>query len=257
MRSGRVMPIIQLKNVNLDFEGSNVLHSVNLSVQRGEVLVVVGPSGHGKTSLLKLMTGLLSPTNGEVFVEGANSASLGVKQREDLVKKMGMLFQKNALFDSFTCGENIAFPLRELTDLSEAEIQKKVEYFLEAVGIAHSINLYPDEISGGMQKRLGIARALALDPEIIFYDDPTAGLDPITSKKIVELIINLQKSRGSTVIAVTNDMNRAFQMATRMVVVVDGEVILTGTPEQTRESKEARVYQFVRGLLDGPLSVVE
>lgn len=251
------MAIIQLKNVNVDFEGHSVLKNVNLDVRKGETLVIVGPSGQGKTTLLKLMTGLIAPTKGQIFVEGQDLATLGVKEREILVKKMGMLFQKNALFDSFTCGENIAFPLRELTDLSEEAIQKRSLDFMEAVGIAHAFHLFPDEISGGMQKRLGIARALALDPQIIFYDDPTAGLDPITSKKIIELIIQLQKERQSTVVAVTNDMNRAFQMAHRMVVVVQGEVIETGNPEQTKACLEPRVHQFVRGDLEGPLAVVD
>lgn len=251
------MAIIQLKNVNVDFEGHSVLKGVNLEVQKGETLVVIGPSGQGKTTLLKLMTGLVSPTKGQILIDGQELSSLSVKDREILVKRMGMLFQKNALFDSLTCAENIAFPLRELTDLSEIEIQNKVKFYLEAVGISHAYALYPDEISGGMQKRLGIARALALEPEIIFYDDPTAGLDPITSKKIIELIIQLQKERKSTVIAVTNDMNRAYQMAHRMVLVVDQEVLATGSPEQTKESVEPRVFQFVRGLLEGPLAVIE
>lgn len=251
------MAIIQLKNVNVDFEGTSILRGVNLCVEPGEVLVVVGPSGHGKTTLLKVMAGLLSPTKGQIFIEGLEISTSSIKEREALVKKMGMLFQKNALFDSLTCAENIAFPLRELTSLSETEIQQKVAFYLEAVGISHAAGLFPDEISGGMQKRLGIARALALDPQIIFYDDPTAGLDPITSKKIIELILELQHKNKSTVVAVTNDMNRAYQMADKICVVVDGEVLLTGSSEATQKSSEPRVFQFIRGLLEGPLSVVE
>ena len=251
------MAIIQLKNVNVDFEGTSVLRGVNLCVESGEILVIVGPSGHGKTTLLKAMAGLLNPTKGQIFVEGLELSTASIKEREALVKKMGMLFQKNALFDSLTCSENIAFPLRELTSLNEQEIQAKVTFYLDAVGISHAASLFPDEISGGMQKRLGIARALALDPQIIFYDDPTAGLDPITSKKIIELILDLQRKNGSTVVAVTNDMNRAYQMAGKICVVVDGDVLLTGDPAETQNSTEPRVFQFTRGLLDGPLSVVE
>jgi phospholipid/cholesterol/gamma-HCH transport system ATP-binding protein len=167
---------------------------------------------------------------------------------------MGMLFQKNALFDSLTVGENIAFPLREKTALSEAEIQAKVEYFLEAVGIGHARALFPDEISGGMQKRLGIARALALAPKIVLYDDPTAGLDPITSRRIIDLVLRLREENKSTVVAVTNDMARAYQMADRIAVVVDGEVIVTGNKAQTLAHKDPRVIQFVRGELEGPLT---
>jgi phospholipid/cholesterol/gamma-HCH transport system ATP-binding protein len=168
---------------------------------------------------------------------------------------MGVLFQKNALFDSLTCGENIAFPLRETTGLTDWEIDKKVEHFLDAVGLPHAKNLYPDEISGGMQKRLGIARALALEPEIIFYDDPTAGLDPITSRKIINLILDLKQQKKSTIVAVVNDMNRAYQLADRMGMIIDKTLLITGTPEETRNHLDGRVHQFVRGETKGPLLV--
>lgn len=155
-----------------------------------------------------------------------------------------------------TVGNNIAFPMREVTSASEFEIDQTVVRFLEAVGIPQAKDLYPDEISGGMQKRLGIARALALKPEIIFYDDPTAGLDPITSRKIIDLIKELQKKDNATVIAITNDMNRAYQMADRIAMVVDKGVIVTGTVEQTKKEQDARVRQFIRGQLEGPLTVI-
>lgn len=214
----------------------------------------MGPSGQGKTTLLKTMAGLITPRNGRVFINNQEWSTLGSNERFETLKKLGMLFQKNALFDSLTCGENIAFPLRETTDLSEEEIQTKVDVFLEAVGITHAKFLYPDEISGGMQKRLGIARALALNPDIIFYDDPTAGLDPITSRKIIELILDLQKKNNSTVIAITNDVNRAYQLAKRMALVVDQELVITGTPEQTKKHPDPRVQQFIHGALHGPLT---
>ena len=173
------------------------------------------------------------------------------------MRRMGMLFQKNALFDSLTVLENICFPLRELTDLSEAEIVSKARVFLEAVGLEQAGDRYPDEISGGMQKRLGIARALALEPEIIFYDDPTAGLDPITSRKIIDLILDLKKKRGSTVVAITNEMARAYQMADTIAMVVEQTVIETGSVEETKRSSESRVKQFIRGDLIGPLTEAE
>src|SRR5262249_39844909 len=150
------------------------------------------------------------------------------------------------LFDSLTCAENVAFPLRETTNLNEEQIQTKVDFFLEAVGLSHARNLCPDEISGGMQKRLGIARALALSPQIVFYDDPTAGLDPITSRKIVDLILQLQKELKSTVIAITNDMNRAYQMADRIAMVVEQELVMTGSVEETKNHADLRVQQFIR-----------
>ncbi len=249
-----MMSMITLQDITVSFDGQEVLKNISLEIQPGEAFVLVGPSGQGKTTLLKTMSGLISPRNGKIFIEQQDWLALSSKQRLPLLKKMGILFQKNALFDSLTCLENICFPLRETTQLSDWEIAKKAEFFLDAVGIPHARDLYPDEISGGMQKRLGIARALALDPEIIFYDDPTAGLDPITSKRIIELIIDLKKKKNSTVIAVTNDMNRAFQLADRIAMVVDQELLITGTPEETKRNKDPRVHQFIRGLIDGPLT---
>ncbi|MBO9666689.1 MAG: ABC transporter ATP-binding protein [Bdellovibrio sp.] len=250
------MSIVRLQDVTVSFDSQVVLKSVNLEIKSGEAFVIVGPSGQGKTTLLKTLSGLVTPQYGKVFIEQQEWLTLGNKQRLPLLKKMGVLFQKNALFDSLTCIENICFPLRETTALTEWEITKKAEHFLDAVGIPHARDLFPDEISGGMQKRLGIARALALDPEIIFYDDPTAGLDPITSKRIVELIMDLKKKNNSTVIAITNDMNRAYQMADRIAMVVDQEILITGTPEETRVHEDPRVRQFVRGQLEGPLTAM-
>jgi phospholipid/cholesterol/gamma-HCH transport system ATP-binding protein len=245
---------LKLQGVEVAFGEQVVLKNINVEIPRGEVLVLMGPSGQGKTTLLKTMSGLVTPRNGKVFINEQDWSTLGGNPRFETLKKLGMLFQKNALFDSLTCGENIAFPLRETTELNSAEIQTKVDVFLEAVGITHAKFLYPDEISGGMQKRLGIARALALNPEIIFYDDPTAGLDPITSRKIVELILDLQKKNKSTVVAITNDVNRAYQLAHRMALVVDQEVVITGTPEETKKHPDPRVQQFIHGALSGPLT---
>lgn len=231
-----------------------LFRSVSLDVARGESVVLIGPSGQGKTVLLKILAGLLAPTNGEARVEGQNMQTLPQAQQQRLRLKMGMLFQKNALFDSLTAGENIAFPLREKTGLTEIEIQERVAHFLEQVGILHARHLYPDELSGGMQKRLGIARALALKPQIVLYDDPTAGLDPITSRRIVELILNLRREQNSTIVTVTNDMARAYQLADRIVMVVDGEALITGDREQTRAHVDPRVTQFINGRLNGPLT---
>lgn len=247
---------IEVKNVSVRLDGQQILNNVSLSVPPGNCLVLVGPSGQGKTTLLKTIAGLIDPQEGEVIIENKNLKTLSDAERTELVRSMGMLFQKNALFDSLTCGENIAFPLREAGRLSDSEIQEKVEYFLEAVGISHAKTLYPDEISGGMQKRLGIARALALQPKIVFYDDPTAGLDPITSKKIIELIVDVQKRARATVVAVTNDMNRAYQMADTIAMVVDQTALVTGSPEETRNHGDPRVRQFIHGALEGPLTAL-
>jgi phospholipid/cholesterol/gamma-HCH transport system ATP-binding protein len=202
------------------------------------------------------MGGLIAPSSGTVLIEGMNWQTMGRADHERIAKRTGMLFQKNALFDSLTVAENVAFPLREVTDLNESEIVKTVRFYLEAVEIDHAKDLFPDEISGGMQKRLGIARALALKPDIVFYDDPTAGLDPITSRKIIQLIMSLQKEMNTTVIAVTNDMNRVDQLANRVGMVVDHELIICGSPIEMKANQDPRVQQFIHGSLRGPLTVV-
>ncbi len=248
--------VLEMCDVEVSFGTEVILKNVNLKINQGERVSVIGPSGQGKSVLLKTMSGLITPARGKVFIEGRDWKSLRGEDLKHILSKVGMLFQKNALFDSLTCGENIAFPLREVTTTGEEEIQKKVKSFLDAVAIPHALNLFPDEISGGMQKRLGIARALALEPEIIFYDDPTAGLDPITSKKIIELICDWQNKLHSTLIAITNDMNRAYQMSQRILMVVDKEVIEAGTPKTILNNSDPRVHQFIRGELSGPLTAL-
>lgn len=245
---------IEAKSLTLKFGAETVLKNVSLQIAEGESFVVVGPSGHGKSVLLKVLAGLIVPTFGEVLIRGKNWKDLSGASRQELLRKLGMLFQKNALFDSLSVAENIAFPIEEVLHLDAPLAEEKISYFLEAVGLTHAKDLFPDEISGGMQKRLGIARALALNPEIIFYDDPTAGLDPITSRKIIDLITGLKTKNKSTIVTITNDMNRAFQMADRIAMVVDQELIVAGTPEQTRNSNDPRVHQFIRGQLHGPLT---
>jgi len=248
------IPALQLKNVSVSFANECLLRDVNVSAQQQECLVLVGPSGFGKSVILKLFAGIMPPTDGFVFVNGVDLHSIAEAERHQILLRMGMLFQKNALFDSLTVGENIAFPLRETTPLGKAEIEERVNDFLEAVGLSHAKGLFPSEISGGMQKRLGIARALALHPDIVLYDDPTAGLDPITSRKIIDLIIGLKTKNKSTVVAVTNDMVRAFQMADQLAMVVDHSLIITGDKNQTMNHPDPRVQQFVHGRLEGPLT---
>lgn len=248
---------IKLENVTVSFDEDIILQKINLSVKTGEIWSIIGPSGQGKSVLIKTMAGLIQPSTGSVYVMGQDWTKIRGATKTKLLSNLGMLFQKNALFDSLTCGENIAFPLREATDFSEVQIEELTVKFLEAVGIRHAKDLFPDEISGGMQKRLGIARALALNPKIIFYDDPTAGLDPITSRKIIDLILTLQKQNNTTVVSITNDMNRAYQMANKIAMVVDKSVIITGSPEETKNHKDLRVHQFIRGELTGPLMVIQ
>ncbi|MEQ1875011.1 MAG: ATP-binding cassette domain-containing protein [Bdellovibrionia bacterium] len=247
--------IIELQRVSMRFREQEVLRDVSLTIRAGESFVLLGPSGMGKSVLLKLMAGLITPTVGKVLWGEDDAMTLRGENRVKWMRQMGVVFQKNALFDSLTVFDNVAFPLRETTDLSDLHRERRVAHFLEAVGLSHAKDLYPSEISGGMQKRLGIARALALEPKIIFYDDPTAGLDPITSRKIIQLIIDLKKQMNSTIITITNDMNRAYQVGERLGMVVDGELLVTGTVEETKKFKDARVQQFIHGALEGPLTV--
>ncbi len=217
-------------------------------MRRAERLVLVGPSGQGKSTLLKIISGLIPPSQGEVLIHGQNVYKSSRLIRKTLMDKIGMLFQKNALFDSLTVGENLAFPLREVyKNLSEADIIKRVEKFLTAVDLENTSQLFTDEISGGMQKRVGIARALVLTPEIILYDDPTAGLDPITSRIIVDLILKLQKEFFSTIVIITNDMQRAYQIADRIAVLIDGKLIITGSVEETKKFPNERIQDFITG----------
>lgn len=253
---GNTTIALELKAMSHYFDKKPLLVDFNAKVQIGECVAIVGPSGHGKTTLLKILAGLISPTHGDALVFGQSWSQLEGSVKQSILEQLGMLFQKNALFDSMNVGENVAFPLREITDLSHAEIDKQVDYYLDAVGILHAKKLYPDEISGGMQKRLGIARALALKPKLIFYDDPTAGLDPITSRNIIKLIKELQTQNQSTVVAVTNDMNRAYQLASKIWFVGEKQLIETGTAEQTKQHTDPKVHQFIRGELQGPLSVM-
>lgn len=241
--------MITLKNVGIRFSPTEaLLENVNLSMRRGETFVIIGPSGLGKSTLVKNIAGLVEPFEGETLIEGQNIYTAPKAQRAQLMKKMGMLFQKNALFDSFTCGENLAFPLREATSQTPAAISEIARRYLDYVGLLHAEHLHPDEISGGMQKRIGIARALVLNPEIILYDDPTAGLDPITSRMIIDLILRLKKEFASTVVAITNDMNRAYQMADRIGIIMDHTLVITGTVDETKHHPDPRVQQFIRGL---------
>ncbi len=257
MGIGTEAAIIQLKKVSLSFEGQKILENFSLTLSEGDSLVLIGPSGSGKSTLLKLMAGLLVPDSGEVLYRGHNLSTLSKKDQARQLSEVGMLFQQNALFDSMTVYENLHFVLSEVEGERVANGKhREILDLLTEVGLDHVPHLFPSEISGGMQKRLGIARALCLKPKLVFYDDPTAGLDPITSRKIVSMIMGLQKKWGATIVTVTNDMTRAFQLAGRCLVCLPGEFIMTGTGDDTRQFADARVQQFIKGEVDGPLGAL-
>lgn len=231
--------MIVLQGVGKEFEGNWIFRDLNLNVSAEESVVLIGPSGGGKSVLLKMIAGLLQASTGSVRLGSTN---------------IGMLFQKNALFDSFTVQENLLFPLKERLKIRGKEAEKKAAEFLDAVGLAGCEKLFPDEISGGMQKRLGIARALVVEPKIILYDEPTAGLDPITSKTIAELIQTLKLKTKSTLLTVTNDVQRAYQIGDRIFLLAQGKLFPGGTPAEVSASSEPELRQFIYGLKNGPLT---
>lgn len=246
-------PALKLDHVTVILGEEVILKDVNFEIPHGETFVIIGPSGGGKTVLLKTMAGLFKPADGHVFCEGEDWQNLQSEGKRRLARKIGVQFQKSALFDSLTSFENVAFPLREHTDFSEEEIKKKVLSCLKDVGLEDAQNLFPHELSGGMKQRLGIARSLALNPEIIFYDDPTAGLDPINTDIMLDLITQLKKNYRSTVIMVTHSLICAYKMADRIALVANQQVILAGTPQEVETSQDPLVHQFVTGQMEGPL----
>ncbi len=250
-------PLIELSNISLRFVDQLVFQNFNLRLFEGESLVLVGPSGSGKSQLMKLMTGLVSPDQGDILYRGAPLSTLSKMEWAQMREEMGFLFQQNALFDSMTVYENMDFTLSEVHPKKGREQRnREIQDLLKAVGLDHVLSLFPSELSGGMQKRLGIARALILQPRVVFYDDPTAGLDPITSRKIIQLILSLKEKSSGTIVTVTHDMMRAYQLAGRIQVCFHGEFIETGDAQQTRAFVHPKVQQFIKGELNGPLEVL-
>ena len=223
--------MIEIKSLVKRFGDRAVLDGINLMIPEGKITVIMGGSGCGKSTLLKNLIGLLRPSEGEIWIEERNVASLSEKEFDDVRKKFGMLFQGAALFNSLTLGENVALPLQEHTELSAEIIQIIVKIKLELVGLTGFEKFYPHQISGGMKKRVALARAIALDPKIVFYDEPGAGLDPITASMIDQLILDLSRKLKITSVVVTHEMKSAFRIADQMVMLHRGKVVEQGTPE--------------------------
>ena len=240
-------PIISFKKLNITFGENVVINNIDLDIRQGETLAVLGPSGSGKSTILRAMIGLLQPTAGEIFVQGEQVSSLDEDGWNKLRQKMGMVFQYSALFDFLTVGENVAFGLRQHTDKSESEIQGIVDEMLELVGLPQSKEQHPAELSGGMKKRVGLARAIANRPEIVLYDEPTAGLDPIMSNNISRLIRKTQQQLQVTSVLVTHDMESAFYAADRIAMLYKGKIVALGTVEEIRNGHNQIVDAFVRG----------
>lgn len=237
--------MILVKSLSKHFEGHQVLRNLNLEVEKGETMVVMGRSGCGKSVLLKLIMGLLEPDEGEIWVDGQEITNLTDKQMDQVRKRFGMVFQSAALFDSLTVGENVGFSLSRHTDMNREQVDRVVGEKLQLVGLRGIEDVMPVDLSGGMKKRVSLARAISMDPEIILYDEPTTGLDPITADEINRLITELHTRLKVTSIVVTHDMKSAFSVATKMAMLHDGRIIASGTPEEFRENTEPIVRGFL------------
>ena len=241
----RAEPVISLRNLRVNYGEREILHGIDLDVMREETLVILGGSGSGKSTLLRTLVGLERPSSGEIWLKGKNMATTSAAEMNAFRRKIGMSFQGGALFGSMTVGENVALPLREHTRLESSTIEIMVRLKLEQVGLTGFENYMPSQLSGGMKKRAAVARALAMDPEILFFDEPSAGLDPIIAAGVDELILELKKAFHVTIIVVTHELASAFLIADRMVLIDKGYVVAVGTREEMRSNTHPRVRQFL------------
>lgn len=246
-------PLVELRDVHLRFNDKTVLDGVSLTVDAMDRLVIIGQSGAGKTTLLRLVLGIIRPNQGAVFFREHEVSQMNDRELEAVRRRIGMVYQDSALLSSLTVRENLALPLQELTDKTPAAIDKIVNEKLEMVDLAGEDRLMPHELSGGMRKRVALARALVMNPELILFDEPTAGLDPVIGALIDKLIIDLTERTKTTSIIVTHLMDSAFHIATRMAMLNRGKIIEEGTPEQLKQSRNPVVVQFLSGSTEGPL----
>lgn len=248
--------MIRLTNVHKSFGSQTVLNGLDLTIPAGEITAIIGPSGEGKSVLIKHMIGLLKPDSGNVEVDGESILGLHRSQMNHVREKFGMLFQGAALFDSMNVFENVAFPLREKTRLSKEEIRTRVLSALEDVGLKNVERKFTDELSGGMKKRVGLARALLLNPKIILFDEPTTGLDPIIKRAIHQLISDTHARFGFTAVIVSHEIPEIFDFAQNVAMLYKGKILQFGTSGEIRNSTHPVVRQFISGDLDGPIQLV-
>ena len=248
--------MITLRNVHKSFGAQKVLDGLDLDIPDGKITAIIGPSGEGKSVLLKHLIGLLQPDSGVVEVDGESILNLRRSELNRIRDKFGMLFQNVALFDSMTVFENVAFPLEEKTSLSKGKIRDKVLSALEDVGLKNIENKFPDELSGGMKKRVGLARAVAPNPKIILFDEPTTGLDPIIKRAIHQLIKDTHAKFGFTAVIVSHEIPEIFDVAQNVAMLFRGKILQHGTPEEIINSTDPAIRQFISGSLDGPIQMV-
>ena len=246
--------MIVIKDLSKSFGKHKVLDNINLKIEKGKITIIMGGSGCGKSTLLKHLIGALKPDKGEILVEGNDITKMDENSLDNIRKKFGMLYQNGALFNSMSVGENVALPLREHTKLDNKIIEIVVKMKLELVGLTGFNELFPSQISGGMKKRVALARAIALDPQVVFYDEPGAGLDPVTRSVIDKLIADLSKKLNITSIVVTHEMGSAFTIADKIAMVHQGKIIADGTISEIKNSENEVVQQFINGSPEGPLT---
>ncbi len=248
--------MIKIVDLHKSFKTQKVLDGVNLDIEDGKTTVIIGRSGGGKSVLLKHVIGLLKPDSGQIFVDDVDITQLNEKDLNEVRKKFGMLFQEGALFDSMNVGENVGFSLREHTKMKDKEIRAIVEEKLRAVGLSGIENKMPSELSGGMRKRVGLARAIAINPRIVLFDEPTTGLDPIMLEAVNRLIIDTQKNFNLTCIVISHDVESIFKIGHKIAMLYDGKIIEYGTPEEIRSSPDPVLQQFLTGSIEGPIHIV-
>lgn len=245
--------MIRIVDLHKSFGEKRVLQGINLRLAHGETIAIIGQSGSGKSVLIKHMIGILKPDRGEIFVDGVEITRLKDDKLHKITRRFGMLFQGTALFDSMTVAQNVSFGLERYTDFSKEEIKELVEENLALVGLRGVENLMPYELSGGMKKRVGLARAIAYRPDIILYDEPSTGIDPIRADAINDLIIRMKKELKVATVIITHDMVSAYKVADRIGMLYEGKIIEMGTPEEVKNSKNPVIQQFIHGRAKGPI----
>ena len=248
--------MIKLIDLHKSFGKQKVLDGIDLDIEAGKTTVIIGRSGGGKSVLLKHMIGLLRPERGQILIDGTDITKLNDRALNEIRKKFGMLFQEAALFDSMTVGENVAFPLREHTTMKEKEIRETVADRLRSVGLTGVEEKMPSELSGGMRKRVGLARAIALRPQIVLFDEPTTGLDPVMTEAINRLIIDTQKNLNITCVVISHDIRSIFEIGHRIAMLYEGKIIENGTPDELRGSQNPVTLQFLAGSIEGPIRIM-
>lgn len=248
--------MIKLVDIHKSFGKQKVLDGLNLDIEDGKTTVIIGRSGGGKSVLLKHIIGLLCPDSGQVLIDGMDLTQLDEKGLNEARKRFGMLFQEAALFDSMTVGDNVAFPLREHTRMTEKEIRETVSERLASVGLTGVEGKMPSELSGGMRKRVGLARAIAMRPEIVLFDEPTTGLDPVMTEAINRLIIDTQKNFNLTCVVISHDIQSIFEIGHKIAMLYEGKIIEYGTPDVLKASQNPVIVQFLSGSIEGPIKVL-